>query len=181
MKIQLLQVLIGVVVSVLCVSYTVLVYNVLQPADFSKFRTLDGITSLTSAPGAALIGWIHYLAFDLMTGLFIANNATKHGIPYPWIVPCLILTFMLGPNQMIKSDFLTGPATSISPIGIFDSGYGGLTVFKEIAARLPGYDYIYLGDNARAPYGSRSFETIYQYTLQAVNWFFEMGCPLVIL
>lgn len=82
---------------------------------------------------------------------------------------------------MIKSQFLTSPATSISPIGIFDSGYGGLTVFKEIAARLPGYDYIYLGDNARAPYGSRSFETIYQYTLQAVNWFFEMGCPLVIL
>lgn len=83
---------------------------------------------------------------------------------------------------MIKSEFLTSPdGPPISPIGIFDSGYGGLTVFKEIAARLPGYDYVYLGDNARAPYGSRSFETIYQYTLQAVNWFFEMGCPLVIL
>jgi glutamate racemase len=68
-----------------------------------------------------------------------------------------------------------------SPIGIFDSGYGGLTVFKEIAQRLPQYDYIYLGDNARAPYGPRSFETVYEYTLQAVNWFFEKGCPLVIL
>lgn len=68
-----------------------------------------------------------------------------------------------------------------SPIGIFDSGYGGLTVFKEIIARLPQYDYIYLGDNARSPYGTRSFETVYQYTLQAVNWFFNRGCPLVIL
>ena len=70
---------------------------------------------------------------------------------------------------------------AISPIGIFDSGYGGLTVFKEIAARLPQYDYLYLGDNARTPYGTRSFETVYQYTLQAVNWFFNRGCPLIIL
>ena len=68
-----------------------------------------------------------------------------------------------------------------SPIGIFDSGYGGLTVFKEIATRLPQYDYIYLGDNARAPYGTRSFETVYQYTWQCVQWFFARGCPLVIL
>jgi glutamate racemase len=68
-----------------------------------------------------------------------------------------------------------------APIGIFDSGYGGLTVFKEIKKQLPGYDYIYLGDNARAPYGTRSFETVYKYTLQCVKWFFENGCPLVIL
>jgi glutamate racemase len=67
------------------------------------------------------------------------------------------------------------------PIGVFDSGYGGLTVLKEIKARLPQYDYIYLGDNARAPYGGRSFETIYQYTLQCTEWFFKQGCPLVIL
>ncbi|HRI20187.1 MAG TPA: aspartate/glutamate racemase family protein, partial [Panacibacter sp.] len=66
-------------------------------------------------------------------------------------------------------------------IGVFDSGYGGLTVLKEIVAKLPGYDYIYLGDNARAPYGNRSFETVYQYTLQCVEWFFKQGCPLVIL
>ena len=71
--------------------------------------------------------------------------------------------------------------TKTSPIGIFDSGYGGLTVFKEIASRLPEYDYLYLGDNARTPYGTRSFETVYQYTVQAVNWFFKRGCPLVIL
>ncbi len=67
------------------------------------------------------------------------------------------------------------------PIGVFDSGYGGLTVLKEITAKLPAYDYIYLGDNARAPYGPRSFETIYQYTLQCVEWFFKQGCPLVVL
>ena len=67
------------------------------------------------------------------------------------------------------------------PIGIFDSGYGGLTVFRSVAALLPQYDYLYLGDNARAPYGNRSFETVHEYTLQCVEWFFKMGCPLVIV
>ncbi|MCX6315824.1 MAG: glutamate racemase [Bacteroidetes bacterium] len=68
-----------------------------------------------------------------------------------------------------------------APIGVFDSGYGGLTVLKEIVQKLPQYDYIYLGDNARAPYGNRSFDTVYHYTLQCVKWFFEQGCSLVIL
>jgi glutamate racemase len=68
-----------------------------------------------------------------------------------------------------------------NPIGIFDSGYGGLTVMKEIVKQMPQYDYIYLGDNARAPYGNRSFDTVYRYTLQCVEWFFQQGCPLVIL
>lgn len=67
------------------------------------------------------------------------------------------------------------------PIGVFDSGYGGLTVFKSIAALMPQYDFVYLGDNARAPYGNRSFDTVHQYTLQCVEWFFEKGCPLVII
>ena len=67
------------------------------------------------------------------------------------------------------------------PIGICDSGYGGLTILKEIRRRLPQYDYLYLGDNARAPYGSRSFELVYDFTLQAVNALFERGCQLVIL
>jgi glutamate racemase len=67
------------------------------------------------------------------------------------------------------------------PIGVFDSGLGGLTVLKEIVGAMPKYDYIYLGDSARAPYGPRSFETVYQYTLEAVNWLFSQGCPLVIL
>lgn len=67
------------------------------------------------------------------------------------------------------------------PIGVFDSGYGGLTVLTEITAKLPQYDYVYLGDNARAPYGTRSFETIYQYTLECVEQLIEMGCPLIVL
>ena len=67
------------------------------------------------------------------------------------------------------------------PIGVFDSGYGGLTILKEFIHDMPRYDFVYLGDNARAPYGSRSFEVVYEYTLQAVTKLFEMGCPLVIL
>jgi glutamate racemase len=68
-----------------------------------------------------------------------------------------------------------------NPIGVFDSGYGGLTVLKEIVQQLPQYDYLYLGDSARSPYGNRSFDTVYQYTLQCVKWFFDQGCSLVIL
>jgi glutamate racemase len=68
-----------------------------------------------------------------------------------------------------------------SPIGIFDSGYGGLTVLSEIRKSLPNYDFIYLGDNARAPYGNRSFDLVYDFTLEAVNYLFSQGCPLVIL
>ena len=70
---------------------------------------------------------------------------------------------------------------SPGPIGIFDSGYGGLTILHGIRQRLPEYDYMYLGDNARAPYGSRSFEVVYQFTRQAVLKLFDMGCQLVIL
>lgn len=67
------------------------------------------------------------------------------------------------------------------PIGIFDSGYGGLTILKDIRKQLPQYDYLYLGDNARTPYGTRSFDVVYEFTLQAVKKLFEMGCQLVIL
>ena len=66
-------------------------------------------------------------------------------------------------------------------IGIFDSGYGGLTILDGIRRRMPEYDYIYLGDNARAPYGTRSFDVVYEFTLQAVKHLFSLGCPLVIL
>ncbi|MDK2852504.1 MAG: glutamate racemase [Proteiniphilum sp.] len=71
--------------------------------------------------------------------------------------------------------------TAAGPIGIFDSGYGGLTVLSAIKRVMPQYDYLYLGDNARAPYGGRSFETVYQFTREAVEWFFARGCHLVIL
>ena len=67
------------------------------------------------------------------------------------------------------------------PIGVFDSGYGGLTILDKIREVLPEYDYIYLGDNARTPYGTRSFEVVYEFTRQAVNKLFDMGCHLVIL
>ncbi len=68
-----------------------------------------------------------------------------------------------------------------SPIGVFDSGYGGLTILREMQKLLPQYDYLYLGDNARAPYGTRSFDIVYRFTLQAVEELFRRGCKLVIL
>lgn len=71
--------------------------------------------------------------------------------------------------------------TSTGPIGIFDSGYGGLTILGKIRELLPQYNYLYLGDNARTPYGTRSFEVVYEFTLQAVRKLFGLGCPLVIL
>jgi glutamate racemase len=69
----------------------------------------------------------------------------------------------------------------MSPIGVFDSGYGGLTVLKELVAGLPQYDFMYLGDNARTPYGTRSFDTVYRYTLECVQWLFHQSCPIIIL
>lgn len=67
------------------------------------------------------------------------------------------------------------------PIGVFDSGYGGLTILDEFRKKLPGYDFLYLGDNARAPYGNRSFDMVYEFTRQAVRYLFDQGCQLVIL
>lgn len=67
------------------------------------------------------------------------------------------------------------------PIGVFDSGYGGLTVLRELVQALPEYDYLYLGDNARTPYGTRSYDTVYQFTLECVRYLFDAGCQLVIL
>ncbi len=67
------------------------------------------------------------------------------------------------------------------PIGVFDSGFGGLTILRDIRRRLPQYDYLFLGDNARAPYGTRSFDVVYRFTLQAVRYLFDCGCQLVIL
>ncbi|GAB4045402.1 glutamate racemase [Spirosoma litoris] len=72
-------------------------------------------------------------------------------------------------------------SVSSQPIGVFDSGYGGLTVLREIVQKLPQYDYVYLGDNARTPYGTRSFDTVYHYTLECVRHLFDQGCRLVIL
>ena len=68
-----------------------------------------------------------------------------------------------------------------TPIGIFDSGFGGLTIFDKIREALPDYDYIYLGDNARTPYGTRSYDAVYRFTREAVMHLFAEGCPLIIL
>ncbi len=76
---------------------------------------------------------------------------------------------------------VSGLEDMTSPIGVFDSGYGGLTVLKEICKALPEHDLLYLGDNARTPYGTRSFRVVYEYTLQAVEYLFSRHCPLVIL
>ena len=73
------------------------------------------------------------------------------------------------------------PASLNGPIGVFDSGFGGLTILRSLVQQLPTHDFCYLGDSARSPYGNRSFETVYVYTLEAVQWFFKQGCPLVIL
>jgi len=69
----------------------------------------------------------------------------------------------------------------MGPIGIFDSGYGGLTILQDIQKKLPEYDYLYLGDNARAPYGTRSFDVVYEFTLEAVKELFDRGCELIII
>jgi glutamate racemase len=68
-----------------------------------------------------------------------------------------------------------------TPIGVFDSGYGGLTVLKALEKKLPNFDFLYLGDNARTPYGTRSFDVVYEYTLQAVKYLSDQNCPLVIV
>jgi len=69
----------------------------------------------------------------------------------------------------------------LNPIGVFDSGYGGLTILAELQQKLPEYDFLYLGDNARAPYGPRSFDVVYEFTLEAVEFLFNQGCELVVL
>ncbi len=88
-------------------------------------------------------------------------------------------------NQNTNSEELVSDCNTqrqeFNPIGIFDSGYGGLTILDKIRTQLPEYDYVYLGDNARTPYGTRSFEVVYKYTLECVTKLFEMGCHLVIL
>ena len=76
---------------------------------------------------------------------------------------------------------MTTLPTAPGPIGVFDSGFGGLTILRSIRQTLPEADYLYLGDNARAPYGTRSFDIVYQFTLQAVEYLFRQGCHLVIL
>ena len=93
----------------------------------------------------------------------------------------LSLALSLQWNREKKIFMKNESCTAKSPIGVFDSGFGGLTILKEIRRVIPQYDYLYLGDNARAPYGSRSFDIVYRFTLEAVKYLFAQGCELVIL
>ncbi|HMP92512.1 MAG TPA: ABA4-like family protein [Phnomibacter sp.] len=95
------KILIGVSISLLCLTYSILVFQVLKPGSFSQFNSLEGITSLLSVPGAALVGWVHYLAFDLMVGVWISLNAAKYGIRQITLLPCFLGTFMLGPAGLL--------------------------------------------------------------------------------
>ena len=117
--------------------------------------------------------------FDLSLFMFLLF-LREHSLGY-----CAKIWYLYTPNNKAcpirKSDCENRMNEQIAPIGIFDSGYGGLTILREIRKSMPQYDYLYLGDNARSPYGSRSFEIVYKFTLQAVGRLFEMGCPLVIL
>ncbi|MDD5474909.1 MAG: aspartate/glutamate racemase family protein, partial [Syntrophales bacterium] len=80
-----------------------------------------------------------------------------------------------------RPDFIDPGGSPRHMIGFFDSGFGGLTVMKSVVRRLPGYDYFYLGDSARVPYGNRSSELVFEFTRQAVSYLFKQGCPLVIV
>lgn len=91
----------GVIVTVLAVFYCYFIFTNLHPSDFKNFNSLAGVMALFAKDEAVLAGWIHYLAFDLMTGLFIVKNAQKHGVNHWLLIPCLVLTFMLGPCGLL--------------------------------------------------------------------------------
>ena len=93
--------LIGVAITLLAIIYVWCISQSFNADDFEKFSTLDGLMSLFTSKMAVVAGWVHYLAFDLMTGLWIKNNSLKHGISHKFIIPSLILTFMLGPTGLL--------------------------------------------------------------------------------
>jgi len=95
------QYLIGIIVTGLCMVYSILIFTHFSFSNFKDFGTLAGIKSLFQSDYVVLAGWVHYLAFDLMTGIFIKNNAQKHHIPMGWIIPSLIFTFLLGPFGLL--------------------------------------------------------------------------------
>lgn len=95
------KLLIGVVITLLSIIYVWAVSKSFNAGDLEKFSTLDGLMSLFTNKMAVTAGWVHYLAFDLMTGIWIKNNSTQHGIRHGVVIPCLILTFMLGPTGLL--------------------------------------------------------------------------------
>ena len=91
----------GVVITILSALYMALFFSSLNPSDFQNFRSLEGLMGLFGSSGAVLVGWVHYLAFDMMVGQFIVDNAAKHGVNRYIIIPCLLLTFMAGPTGLV--------------------------------------------------------------------------------
>ncbi|MCY7420761.1 MAG: DUF4281 domain-containing protein [Chitinophagaceae bacterium] len=91
----------GIIVTILALFYCYFIFTNLHPSDFKSFNTLGGVMGLFTKDEAVLAGWIHYLAFDLMTGLFIVKNAQKHKVNHWLLLPCLFLTFMLGPCGLL--------------------------------------------------------------------------------
>ncbi len=93
--------IIGIIVTLFAIIYTYYIVTNLSAIDMKSFSTLKGVTNLFTNPLAVLIGWVHYLAFDLMVGLFIKKNADKYGISHWWLIPCYLLTFMFGPIGLL--------------------------------------------------------------------------------
>jgi heme A synthase len=95
------KLLIGIVIMLLCIVYAWLIFSHFNFGDTGKFGSLDGVMSLFTNPALVTAGWVHYLAFDLMTGIWIKRNSLKYGIPHLLVIPCLLLTFMLGPVGLL--------------------------------------------------------------------------------
>lgn len=95
------QVLIGVVIALLSIIYVWLITQSLSFTDFEKFSTLDGLMTLFTSKIAVTAGWVHYLAFDLLAGVWLKNNASRHGISHWLVAPCLVFTFMMGPLGLL--------------------------------------------------------------------------------
>ncbi|MBX2873374.1 MAG: DUF4281 domain-containing protein [Saprospiraceae bacterium] len=95
------RIVVGIVVTILSVLYVIMLAEGIESLDFSSFGSLEGVMQLFTEPSAVAMGWIHYLAFDLMVGWFIVNDAHKHGINRYLTIPCLLLSFMLGPTGLL--------------------------------------------------------------------------------
>jgi hypothetical protein len=93
--------IIGIIVTLFAIVYTWLLFDCFHFGDFKKFGSLDGVMELFKNPVLVTAGWVHYLAFDLMTGVFIKKNSVKHGISHWLVIPCLFLTFMVGPAGLL--------------------------------------------------------------------------------
>jgi heme A synthase len=93
--------LIGVIITIFCIVYAWLIVQVFSPADMKSFGSLDGVMALFQSKTLVTAGWVHYLAFDLMTGIWIKKNSVKYGISHWIIIPCLFFTFMLGPIGLL--------------------------------------------------------------------------------